>query len=251
VTLSGGQKQRIALARAIFANPDVSLLDDCFSALDSTTGGLVFRNLFSVSADHTGILRNSGTMLVTHAIHFLPEVDYIIALSAGSPKFCGTWSEFSALGNDTSNDLVNDIKISPSSKKKKPVAGNLHKEGLSVMEGIIMTVEQRRYGRSTLSTWIEWFSNAGGWPFVVLQVVFLVLDRGLYIISDWWLAAWSNATVDGFTFLGIYFPPQIEGRAAQVKYVTVYACIILLSVIAGILRSQWSRKFIVENPVPV
>lgn len=176
-----GQKQRVALARAVFSNPDVSLLDDCFSALDATTGAHVFEHLFSLDS---GALRGSGTILVTHALQFLPQVDYIMAMSAGSPSFCGTWTQLKTMGSDQSNDIVRDIQLSTSKTKKKHV-GILHKEGLLEKEGLIMTVEERMYGISTLSIWVEWFKNAGGWTFFIVQFVFMVLDRGLYILSDW------------------------------------------------------------------
>jgi len=171
----------VALARAVFSDPDVSLLDDCFSALDSTTGGLVFERLFS--PEH-GMLRSGGNMLVTHALQFLPHVEYILALSSGSPSFLGTWAEFKAMSSDESNDIMREIQLSSSGKKNRQ-GGHLHKDGVLEKDGQIMTVEERMYGRSSVSTWIEWFSNAGGWSFFLLQLLFLVLDRGLYILSDW------------------------------------------------------------------
>lgn len=46
VNLSGGQKQRIALARAIYSNADIYLIDDCLSALDAYVGKKIFMNVF-------------------------------------------------------------------------------------------------------------------------------------------------------------------------------------------------------------
>jgi len=55
-----------------------------------------------------------------------------------------------------------------------------------------------------------------------------------------WLAAWSDAAYEGFELFGISFAPQTEGRSAQIRYISVYAVGIGLSVVAGILRSQWA-----------
>lgn len=43
INLSGGQKQRIQLARAVYADADIYLLDDPFSALDSRTAAMLFK----------------------------------------------------------------------------------------------------------------------------------------------------------------------------------------------------------------
>lgn len=45
VNLSGGQKQRISIARALYANADIYLIDDCLSALDSYVGKNIFHNV--------------------------------------------------------------------------------------------------------------------------------------------------------------------------------------------------------------
>lgn len=58
-----------------------------------------------------------------------------------------------------------------------------------------------------------------------------------------WLAAWSGAAYEGFELFGITFPPQTDGRSAQVKYILVYSVIIFFSVIAGTLRSLWAGKY--------
>ena len=62
--LSGGQKQRVALARAVYHRPDLTLLDDVLSALDSQTKRHVVENLLGTN----GLFRKLGTavVLITH-----------------------------------------------------------------------------------------------------------------------------------------------------------------------------------------
>jgi len=74
ITLSGGQKQRINLARAVYYDSDIILMDDPLSAVDAH----VSRDLF----DHciTGALAGKTRILVTHQLHVLPRVDYIIVM---------------------------------------------------------------------------------------------------------------------------------------------------------------------------
>ena len=45
INLSGGQKQRIQLARAVYQDSDIYLLDDVFSAVDAHTGSEIFKVL--------------------------------------------------------------------------------------------------------------------------------------------------------------------------------------------------------------
>lgn len=78
ISLSGGQKQRIALARALYSRPEILLLDDVFSGLDTDTEDHVFRQLFG----RLGLVRreNITVVMVTHATHRLPYADLIVSL---------------------------------------------------------------------------------------------------------------------------------------------------------------------------
>jgi len=86
INLSGGQKQRVSLARAIYADADVYLLDDPLSALDAHVGADVFERCLSPSS---GILRNRTVVLVTNQLHFLPECHSVIMLADGSIQNSG------------------------------------------------------------------------------------------------------------------------------------------------------------------
>ncbi|XP_022785081.1 multidrug resistance-associated protein 1-like [Stylophora pistillata] len=79
INLSGGQKQRVSLARAVYFNADIYLLDDPLSAVDSHVGKHIFENVVGPQ----GMLRNKTRLLVTHGIHFLPQMDQIIVLKDG------------------------------------------------------------------------------------------------------------------------------------------------------------------------
>jgi len=72
VNLSGGQRQRVQLARALYQDCDLYLLDDIFSALDAHTGSQIFEDCI------LGPLAGKTVVLVTHQIGFLPRVDTIL-----------------------------------------------------------------------------------------------------------------------------------------------------------------------------
>jgi ATP-binding cassette subfamily B protein len=76
ITLSGGQKQRVSIARAIIKDPDILLLDDCLSAVDTETEENILNNLEKVS-------RGKSTIIVSHRISSVKNADQIIVLDHG------------------------------------------------------------------------------------------------------------------------------------------------------------------------
>ncbi|CAM6082693.1 unnamed protein product [Calypogeia fissa] len=94
-TLSGGQKQRVQLARAVYQDADVYLLDDPFSAVDAHTGTFLFEECVQ------GALKKKTVILVTHQVEFLPAVDQIIVMRApGEIVQKGTYNELVREGKD-------------------------------------------------------------------------------------------------------------------------------------------------------
>ena len=83
VTLSGGQKQRVSIARALIKQPDVVLLDDCLSAVDTTTEQTILGYLNNALSDKTSII-------ITHRIYGLLQFDRIIVLERGAVAEQGT-----------------------------------------------------------------------------------------------------------------------------------------------------------------
>lgn len=86
ITLSGGQKQRVSIARAIIKDPEILLLDDCLSAVDTETEETILNNLLE-------FCRNKTTIIVSHRISSAKNADKIIILEEGKIIQQGTHNQ--------------------------------------------------------------------------------------------------------------------------------------------------------------
>ena len=86
ITLSGGQKQRVSIARAIIKDPQILLLDDCLSAVDTETEEAILNNLLE-------FCKNKTTIIVTHRVSSARNADRIIILDDGSIIQQGTHNQ--------------------------------------------------------------------------------------------------------------------------------------------------------------
>ncbi|PON35730.1 ATP-binding cassette containing protein [Parasponia andersonii] len=103
INLSGGQKQRIQLARAVYNDADIYLLDDPFSAVDAHTAAILFNECVMVA------LKNKTVILVTHQVEFLSEVDKILVMENGIITQSGSYEDLLKAGT-TFQQLVNAHK---------------------------------------------------------------------------------------------------------------------------------------------
>ncbi|XP_045924011.1 ATP-binding cassette sub-family C member 3 isoform X6 [Micropterus dolomieu] len=89
INLSGGQRQRVSLARALYSDADVYLLDDPLSAVDAHVSKHIFDKLIGPE----GVLQGKTRILVTHGISYLPQVDNIIVMVEGRVSEMGSHQE--------------------------------------------------------------------------------------------------------------------------------------------------------------
>lgn len=83
VSLSGGQRARINLARAVYKQADIYLLDDPLSAVDTHVGKQLFDDCIN------GYLRNKTVILITHQLQYLKDAANIVLIDDGIQKASG------------------------------------------------------------------------------------------------------------------------------------------------------------------
>jgi ATP-binding cassette subfamily C (CFTR/MRP) protein 1 len=110
-TVSGGQRTRIGLARCIYQDPELYILDDPLSALDLKVADKIMREGIN------GELKGKTRIIATHAIHNLKYADYIYVLDQGKVAFEGTfgqivdspiYQEFKAVTDDYATEEIED-----------------------------------------------------------------------------------------------------------------------------------------------
>lgn len=189
ISLSGGQKQRINICRAIYCNTDIQIFDDPLSALDAHVGKAVFQNVMKKNANKTRIL-------VTHALHFLPEVDYIYTLVDGRIAERGTYAELMA-NDGTFSKFVSEFgSTDDSSKKEEKEAKGAEIEDKKIQKGstgkAMMQEEERNTGAIKWEVYREFLSAAHGPVLLPLLLLSVILMQCSSVMSAYWLVYWEE-----------------------------------------------------------
>ncbi|KAM9447563.1 ATP-binding cassette sub-family C member 4-like isoform 4-T5 [Salvelinus alpinus] len=253
-TLSGGQKARVGLARAVYQDADIYLLDDPLSAVDAEVGKHLFEQCIC------GLLRKKPRILVTHQLQYLKAADQILVLKEGHMVAQGTFTELQGSGLDFTSLLKKDEEDEEEGKGgTEPAPGtltgsphtlsqssmpSLSSSMHSVMEGVDqpepvqhVLEESRSEGTIGLHLYLKYF-RAGANNLVLLALVFLnLLAHITYILQDWWLAYWASEQ----EHLNVTEPIHNGSSATQQLdldlYLGVYAGLTGATIIFGFLRS--------------
>ncbi|XP_041354291.1 ATP-binding cassette sub-family C member 4-like [Gigantopelta aegis] len=213
VSLSGGQRARVSLARSLYTDADIYLLDDPLSAVDAAVGKHIFQRVIQ------GVLKKKPRILVTHQLQYLQAADRILILKEGRLMGTGTYEELSRSGIDFASLLKVEEKdetgvpgfysshaIGQSSSKinnigstvsLNSITSDFEPEKVQVCEE-----ETKKVGTVGFGVYLEYFKAGSNIFTFTLLIVMNLLAQLSYIMSDWWLARWSN---------------QEEARVAKIK----------------------------------
>ncbi|XP_031568469.1 multidrug resistance-associated protein 1-like [Actinia tenebrosa] len=145
INLSGGQKQRVSLARAVYFNADVYLLDDPLSAVDSHVG----KHIFDKVLGPTGLIQDKTRILVTHRLQYLQHCDQIVVLQNGKISEIGTYNELVA-NQGAFAEFLNTYKNGNGNGNGKGFAGTAGKHEADSNVGKTPRSSQAKAGANTL-----------------------------------------------------------------------------------------------------
>uniref|UniRef100_A0A8C8HTG5 Multidrug resistance-associated protein 4 n=1 Tax=Oncorhynchus tshawytscha TaxID=74940 RepID=A0A8C8HTG5_ONCTS len=218
-TLSGGQKARVNLARAVYQDADIYLLDDPLSAVDAEVGRHLFEQCIC------GILKNKPRILVTHQLQYLQAANQILVLKEGHVVGRGTYSELQHSGVDFTSLLKRD--------EEEPQTNNNH------------SVVKHAFSQNSISSWNSVVSHTSSMHSVKDGAEQLSVGPNpthflsTYVLQDWWLAYWAGEqeklNINGTVIVqnGLNITQELDLGF----YVGIYAGLTLASVIFGFAKS--------------
>eukprot|EP00536_Pseudo-nitzschia_multiseries_P002508 jgi/Psemu1/235755/estExt_Genewise1.C_340013 len=254
VNLSGGQKARIAIGRAVYRDADISLLDDCLSAVDAHVGRDLFDNcivdVLSKDRSQGGKTRKRTVIFVTNAIQYLnhPKVDRILVLKDGLIVESGTYSDLVSQNDshfksmlETFNDSMEteseidlreaeDIDESSSvrmSKRKSTTRKSSIKDQKIVEKTtklITSEAEESRLGEVEWKVYNAWIQAAGGIWIVIPLVFAFTIQQLLDFIQRFWLVQFWGTSGE-------------KDRGSQLFYLSVYALLYLVEIALTFFKS--------------
>ncbi|XP_053732526.1 ATP-binding cassette sub-family C member 4-like isoform X2 [Synchiropus splendidus] len=245
--LSGGQRARISLARAVYQDADIYLLDDPLSAVDAEVGRHLLEECIC------GVLEEKLVVLVTHQLQYLKAADLIVALKEGEVVAQGTYGELEGSGLDLSSLLKED-----DAPDEGPATASLHDSSATPMTslssswsslaeavdpftavsadraGTALEEERRAAGDISLRTYVKYFRAGANFLVLTLLGLLNLLAHVTFVLQDWWLAHWASEQelIDVTRRLNGSAPRQTDLDL----YLGVYAGLTATSVVFGFLR---------------
>ncbi|XP_070327220.1 LOW QUALITY PROTEIN: ATP-binding cassette sub-family C member 4-like [Odocoileus virginianus] len=246
--LSEGQKARVNLARAVYQDADIYLLDDPLSAVD--TG--VSRHLFEQCIHQA--LKEKITILVTHQWQFLKDASQILILKNGKIIQKGTLVEFPKLGLDF-EDILLKKKNEEGEPSPGPGAPSLNSESSVQFQQsprpslkdaapedqdaeniqVTLPLEGRLVGKVGFKTYMNYFTAGAHWFIIIFLILVNVADQVAYVLQDWWLADWANGQSSLYAIT--YGKGKVIVLPDPVWYLRVYSVLTAGTVLLSITRS--------------
>ncbi len=198
INLSGGQKARVSLARAIYSDREIYLLDDPLSALDSAVKNKIFYNCI------IGRLGGKTRILASHCIEYLDKADRIVVLAKGQIVFDGQYPDFikrkkfAALmekihvgGKKEQSDLNTTVVAEPAASKDDTSS--------SRSESKIISEEDQETGRVSFAVYVRYLKTLGGVVFVCLLTLVMICWTLSTVGADYWLGLWGKSKLNDST----------------------------------------------------
>ena len=178
--ISGGQMARISLARALYSNKDIYLLDDPFSAIDLPLQAKLFKSCIEF------MLRGKTIIIATSNVKLLESADKILLLDKGSQLFFGSYSEFVESNFRRLKTLTFNKRRDIRELTERPLM-KLHSNSESLHQKIYINnkEEDTNFSLKTFTRYlILGYKNCAG---VIFMLIIVCLAQAANIAMIWWV----------------------------------------------------------------
>ncbi|XP_056140092.1 multidrug resistance-associated protein 5 isoform X4 [Lampris incognitus] len=243
--LSGGQRQRVSLARALYSDRDIYILDDPLSALDAHVGNHIFNNAIRKQ------LCNKTIIFITHQLQYLVDCDEVILMREGSIVEQGNHDDLMSLNGDYAA-MFNNLQLgdtpyieAPGRKQggsqRKPAetkSGSVKKDKPTSQDNGQLVEE---CGRGAVSWQVySAYMRACGGPAVCLFILLLfLLNVGSTAFCHWWLSYWIKQGSGNTTVLvgnSSVLSDSMKDNPMMHQYTAVYASSMGIMLLLKLLR---------------
>ncbi|XP_033096104.1 multidrug resistance-associated protein 5-like [Anneissia japonica] len=255
MNLSGGQKQRVSLARALYADHDIYLLDDPLSSVDVHVGQHLFTHLILQE------LKNKTVIFVTHQLQYLSQCDKIVLLKSGRIGETGSHTDLLTLDGDyaglmrsynskqKNNNNLSQQRLQGTHEQLKKVGlmhnGTRKEERKEIPQNDLANPddEEKSEGRIDPKTYHQYVQAAGGYLILVVVLFTFAVTIGCAVFNNWWLSHWLRQGG------GEIYEGNVTMRSMEITdhpdlafYQTVYGMIVIVYILLTILRSTFFAK---------
>ncbi|KAK8110590.1 uncharacterized protein PG998_007047 [Apiospora kogelbergensis] len=203
ITISGGQKQRLNIARAIYYDADIVIMDDPLSAVDAHVGRHIFDNAI------LGLLKDKCRILATHQLWVLNRCDRIIWMEGGKIQAVDTFDNLMA-NNPSFQHLLETTAVEEKKEDEEAVieektAETKDKKKKKRAPGL-MQAEERAVASVPWSIYGDYVRAAGSILLAPLVFLTLITSQGANIATSLWLSYWTSDKfgLSSGVYIGIY-----------------------------------------------
>ncbi|XP_050461230.1 ATP-binding cassette sub-family C member 4-like isoform X2 [Cataglyphis hispanica] len=286
-SLSGGQRARVNLARAVYRQADLYLLDDPLSAVDTHVAKHLYKKCI------TEYLHGKTRILVTHQLQFLKQADHIIVLERGFVKTQGSYNELVESNKDFV-ERMNELTTSHETQKKEENAkriSEMSSKNISVFRRISeMTIassivysniddsdymenssvgEAIMHGHISGKVYKKYLHHGGNYFILFVLLLFFIISQIATTGNDYWVSYWTNVeqlrqnedAVDvnrvskrdmnmrNNSFLASIFTLNSDGLLSTMDAIYVYTFCILACTATTVFRSFLFMKICMNSSI--
>ncbi|CAG8204861.1 unnamed protein product [Penicillium nalgiovense] len=211
ITVSGGQKQRLNIARAIYFNAELVLMDDPLSAVDAHVGRHIMDKAIC------GLLKDRCRILATHQLHVLSRCDRIIVMDEGRINAVDTFDNLMR-DNEVFKRLMSSSRQEDMQEEEEEAVDeavdeadekepNSKKTVPAKPAAALMQQEEKATESVGWSVWKAYIKASGSYFNAIIVFILLGLTNVANIWTSLWLSYWTSDKYPGLStgqYIGIY-----------------------------------------------